>query len=199
MDLLKRAIVAIQKHLADETAYKWTACHIAEEFRKICKAYEKENKVRTRIIAAFPGTGKSYYHKQYPDTTLDSDSSNFSWVKKAEGDKTRNPNFPDNYIKHIKENIGKYEFIFVSTHKEVREALLENCIFFYLLYPEVQDKEEFLKRYIDRGNDDAFVKLLDQNWEDWIRECRLTTSGCENVPMCFPFIEEELPRVLAME
>ena len=71
--------------------------------------------MQTRIIAAFPGTGKSYYHKENPETTLDSDSSRFSWVKDSEGNNTkeRNPDFPENYISHIKENIGKYEFIFV--------------------------------------------------------------------------------------
>ena len=88
--------------------------------------------MRTRIIAAFPGTGKSYVHKKHPNTTLDSDSSHFSWMIK-DGKKMRNPDFPYNYITHIRNNIGKYKFIFVSTHKEVREILLDNCIFFYLV------------------------------------------------------------------
>ena len=89
--------------------------------------------MRTRIISAFPGTGKTYYHKMNPETTLDSDSSNFSWLEAPAGGLVRNPEFPNNYIQHIKENIGKYEIIFVSSHEEVRKALIENCIFFYLL------------------------------------------------------------------
>ena len=32
--------------------------------------------MKTRIISAFPGSGKSYYHNQHKETTLDSDSSN---------------------------------------------------------------------------------------------------------------------------
>lgn len=56
---------------------------------------------------------------------LDSDSSNFSWVKDENGNNTkeRNPEFPKNYIEHIKSNIGKVDVIFVSSHKVVREAL----------------------------------------------------------------------------
>ena len=45
--------------------------------------------MRTRIISAFPGTGKSYYHSNHKDTTLDSDSSLFSWIY-VDGIKQRN-------------------------------------------------------------------------------------------------------------
>jgi hypothetical protein len=41
---------------------------------------------RTRIISAFPGTGKHTIIK----TTLDSDSSLFSWIT-IDGEKVRNP------------------------------------------------------------------------------------------------------------
>ena len=87
--------------------------------------------MRTRIISAFPGTGKSYYHKSNVKNSLDSDSSLFSWADKTHKD--RHPNWPNNYLEHIRENIGKYEFIFVSSHKEVRNLLLDNCIHFYLI------------------------------------------------------------------
>ena len=43
--------------------------------------------MKTKIISAFPGTGKSYYHKNHPETTLDSDSSFFSWMIDEWGDK----------------------------------------------------------------------------------------------------------------
>ena len=69
--------------------------------------------MKTRIISAFPGTGKSYFHNNSEYSTLDSDSSEFSWIINDDGDKVRNPNFPSNYISHIKDNIGKADFIFV--------------------------------------------------------------------------------------
>lgn len=127
--------------------------------------------MQTRIISAFPGTGKTYYHKLHPETTLDSDSSSFSWSYRIDGSKYRNPEFPQNYIDHIKSNIGKYEFIFVSSHAEVRKALHENCLFFYLFFPERSRKAEFLQRYIDRGSHKEFVNLLDRMWDEWIDSC----------------------------
>lgn len=131
--------------------------------------------METRIISAFPGLGKSYYFRKNPGESIDSDSSNFSWIKDKNGEntKTRNPEFPSNYIEHIKENVGKYRFIFVSSHKEVREALKKECINFYLVYPGMTRKEEFLKRYLERGSPESFINLIDDNWDKWIKECAL--------------------------
>jgi hypothetical protein len=150
--------------------------------------------MRTKIISAFPGTGKSYYHGKYPNTTLDSDSSNFSWIKDENGNNTkeRNPEFPQNYINHIKENIGKYKYIFVSSHKEVRDALLDNCLFFYLVYPSENRKDEFLERYRSRGNDEKFIKLISDNWEKWVREIYWINNGCEKIQMVLDNLEDEL-------
>jgi hypothetical protein len=137
--------------------------------------------MRTKIVSAFPGVGKTTYHKKNPDTTLDSDSSGFSWIIDEHGNKTRNPYFPQNYINHIKENIGKYKYIFVSSHKEVRDALLDNCLYFYLVYPDDNRKEEFIQRYRDRGNDENFIKLVDSNWDDWMSEFNWMDRGCEKL------------------
>ncbi len=155
--------------------------------------------MRTKIISAFPGTGKSYYHKLHPDTTLDSDSSNFSWVKDENGNNTkeRNPNFPQNYIEHIKANIGKYEYIFVSSHKEVRESLLNNCLFFFLVYPDRGRKEEFIQRYKDRGNNESFIQLVDSKWDEWIDELDYYrfVHGCERIHMILDNLEDELNHI----
>lgn len=157
--------------------------------------------MRTRIISAFPGTGKSYFYNENKETTIDSDSSKFSWVKDEQGNNTkeRNPNFPQNYIEHIKENIGKYEFILVSSHKEVRDALKDNCIFFYLIYPADSRKEEFIKRYIDRGSPSGFIKLIESKWEEWLKECEFEMYGCSNVRMVLPNLSDELRHIIASE
>lgn len=155
--------------------------------------------MKTRIISAFPGTGKTFYHRNNPNTTLDSDSSNFSWIVR-EGEKRRNPEFPKNYIEHIKNNIGKYEFIFVSSHKEVRDILLENNIFFYLAYPDKNRKNEFIKRFRGRGSDENFVKLISDNWENWIKECDYCNAGCFKIKMFEPDnLENKLLDILKTE
>ena len=134
--------------------------------------------MKTRIISAFPGMGKSFVSSMNIETCLDSDSSNFSWLKKPDlsGDgvgtnsDVRNPEFPANYIAHIKENIGKYEFIFVSSHEVVRKALIQECIFFYLVYPVVWMKDVFIERYVKRKSPQSFIDLISKNWDNWINE-----------------------------
>lgn len=153
--------------------------------------------MRTKIISAFPGTGKSTYHNKHKETTLDSDSSNFSWITDSDGNKVRNPDFPKNYIQHIKENIGKYEIIFISSHKEVRDALLDECIFFYLVYPDDNRKEEFIERYRNRGNDEKFIELVTNKWEDWMKEIWFLPDGCKHINMVLDNLEDEIEHLIA--
>jgi hypothetical protein len=126
----------------------------------------------TRVVSAFPGCGKSHFFVTSKDQiVLDSDSSKF--------DKS---GFPNNYIEHIKENLGKADVILVSSHKEVRDLLVECEIPFTLVYPDISTKDEYIQRYIDRGSSKDFVALLERNWELWIGELDEQT-GCDRVKL----------------
>lgn len=134
----------------------------------------------TTIISGFPGIGKTHYFKDQEyngKTCLDSDSSKFSWVKDENGDNTkeRNPEFPSNYIKHIKENIGKVDIIFVSSHDVVRKALEEANIRYVLVYPKINAKEEYIRRYEQRGSSESFIKFISDNWENFINDMKNET------------------------
>jgi hypothetical protein len=122
---------------------------------------------KTKVISGFPGVGKSHFHKNNPDLIiLDSDSSSFSWVEKG----VRNPDFPNNYIRHIKENLGKVNVILLSSHKQVRDALRENDIGYTMVYPDKSLKHEYLSRYKGRGSDENFLGMIDKNWDGFIDE-----------------------------
>lgn len=127
--------------------------------------------LNTIVISAFPGCGKSYFHKNNKEyVSLDSDSSNYSWIKDDHGNNTttRNPEFPNNYIKHIKDNIGKVDIIFVSSHDVVREALIENKIKHFAIYPCIELKDLYMNNYIKRGNDKNFIEMMDKNFNKFI-------------------------------
>ena len=142
----------------------------------------------TKIIAAFPACGKTYYfeNREENNTVLDSDSSQFSWVSVLDEEhefknrgkkdyvekyvKVRNPEFPKNYIEHIKENIGKVDYIFVSTHEVVRKALNEANIDFTLVFPEQSLKAEWIGRCFLRGSGEKFCQLIADQWDDWMRQ-----------------------------
>lgn len=126
----------------------------------------------TKLISAFPGCGKSHYYKNTTGKTiLDSDSSTFN-----------KSDFPQNYINHIKENIGKVDVILISSHKEVRDALSENGIYYTLVYPKLDLKDEYIKRYKKRGSDVNFINLLEKNWNLWITELDEQT-GCDRIKL----------------
>lgn len=130
--------------------------------------------MQTFVISAFPGCGKTYCFNNYQDkySMLDSDSSDFSWIKDENGNNTkeRNPDFPNNYIEHIKENIGKVDIIFVSSHEVVREALKENNIKTVIVYPKKELKEEWIRRFKARGNNEGFIKFISDNWDNFIED-----------------------------
>lgn len=131
------------------------------------------------LCAAFPGTGKSYYcsngdTSQYVPKGFctDSDSSKFA-----------KDDFPSNYIKHIKEKITEgYARIFISSHSEVRSALIDNDLDYVLIYPSITLKDEYIQRYIDRGSNDKFIQLISDNWEIWINDCK-KQKGCRHIEL----------------
>jgi hypothetical protein len=126
----------------------------------------------TKIISGFPGVGKSYFYNHSTEKiVLDSDSSNFSWLSKG----LRHPNFPNNYIEYIKSNIGKADLILVSSHSVVRDALKENNLHYTLVYPDKSLKEEYLQRYIVRGSNESFIKMIDAKWDEFIDEIERET------------------------
>ena len=122
-----------------------------------------------KIISAFPACGKTTYYKKWSQYSLenvwrirnngeqaynnlglpcgqkilDSDSSEFSWVKDEYGNNTsvRNPKFPQNYIDHIKEKMLTEDIIFVSSHEVVRDALKQNGIPYHIFYPKKEQKD----------------------------------------------------------
>lgn len=113
------------------------------------------------VISGFPGIGKSFLSKKY--NWQDSDSSKFSWLK----DGSRNPEFPQNYINHLKPMKG---YVMVSSHKEVRDAMFKNPIEYNLVYPARECKGEYIERYLTRGSPDKFIDNVDKSWDTWISD-----------------------------
>ena len=132
----------------------------------------------TLVISAFPACGKSWCFNNLNNkyNMADSDSSNFSWLKNVDKQgnivKIRNPDFPNNYIEYIKSLIGEKDIVFVSSHKEVRDALKENKIPYVLVYPENTSDNKCLwtQRMIARGSPNNLINLVVDNWNNFIEE-----------------------------
>jgi peptide subunit release factor 1 (eRF1) len=139
-------------------------------------------KKNTIICAGFTGVGKTHLIKSNPNLScMESESSNFTDnrgtnMRLISEEKSE---WPLNYLKHIKNNIGKYDIIFVSTHKELREALEENNLDYILIYPSIELKEEYLERYKNRHSSDDYVKLINKNWDTWVNQ--LNNENCKKI------------------
>ena len=155
--------------------------------------------MNTKIYSIFPACGKTWLYEHQEDydlKILDSDSSQFSWLYTnidENGDtirgvrRVRNPDFPANYIKHIKENIGKYDCIFVSSHASVREALDEEGIEFTIVHPKERCKEEWVGRCFIReqkGESGCGAKVMYDNFDQWVDDCFWCGVNHEEIVMC---------------
>ena len=134
-----------------------------------------ERKDKPLVICGFPGIGKSRFARymkenEHRDDILDLDSKPF---------KERDHDHPFQYKKEIEKvyHSGQYSYIFVSCHKEVREYLHDWNIPYIIAMPEYDDKDamwkstrnEYMKRYLSRGDSAAFMQKIYDNWKGWMQ------------------------------
>lgn len=99
------------------------------------------------------------------------------YLNLIKGDEIRveNPEFPDNYIEYIKEQLefDKYDYIFVSSHESVRKALNDEGIDFTIIFPKRKLKNEWVGRCYLRKNNGFPISVLVDNWDKWIDQMYL--------------------------
>lgn len=136
-------------------------------------------KLKTMIISAYAGVGKSWLARhcgelsgRYEFMCLDMDSSSYS---------KSDPSWTRRYIADILDNVGKYDFIFVSLRREVRNELHENDIPFITVAPDNSDfisereraltKQQWFGRFLlrDNGHIKDFGAWLEQQADGYDR------------------------------
>lgn len=122
------------------------------------------------VICGFPGIGKTCAASNRSNI-LDAESSAFSWiwnVDEPEKGRERNPAFPENYIKFIKENVEKYDVILTSSHQKVRDALKAEGMQYIIVAPHEFLRNEYMIRYLERGSDISFIEQLYESWDSFL-------------------------------
>lgn len=118
------------------------------------------------IILGFPGVGKTRAKRALDEKNipcLDSDISKFVC-----GD------YPANYVEHIKTVMSenKVKVCFISSEREVRDALRQAGIKYTIVYPAVELKKEYVRRYTDRNDGEEFISIITDEWESRIEELK---------------------------
>lgn len=129
----------------------------------------------TKIIASFAGTGKSFASLKVKNC-LDLDSTLYKWdnvnnenIEKLKGNIARkaNINWPENYILTIIENLKKYDYILISLNvPEIFDVLKKMGYEYYILLPQLNNKNDVLERLKKRGNTNRFVNQIDDKFEE---------------------------------
>ena len=119
-------------------------------------------KKKAVIISGFAGIGKSGLKSKVPYyenvRVFDLSSSYFR----------KNPNWQKVYCDIIEGLSDKYDFIFISTHDVVIDEMISRGNNFYIVYPRRNCKEEYLHRFVNRGNSREYVEKFMKNWDRYI-------------------------------
>ena len=118
--------------------------------------------MKTIIISAFTGTGKTFYK----------DSSDLKVL-----DLTSDKIHEEFILKEIKKNIGIVDVILLDTGKEIYDLLVNNKINFFLVYPHIDSEYIFLNNFfknVIQRSENKKIKQLKQSiidsWEPCIKE-----------------------------
>lgn len=130
----------------------------------------------SKIICAFAGLGKTYLSQKYSNV-IDFYLQKFKYIYnenitnfeeyKGLSNKIINKEWPQNYVKKLKEIMNKDKIILVPADEEVRQLLLLENISFVFVLPSFDSKDNLVERYKERGNSEKFIQRAIQNLIDW--------------------------------
>lgn len=94
--------------------------------------------------------------------------------------KACNTDFPSNYLRDIKEYIGKTELLLVGCQPQVLARLHEMKISFVLIYPERGLKAQYVQRFQQRDSGQSFIDLLAREWDSFL-DFLESQEGCRKI------------------
>ncbi|MBW3068954.1 hypothetical protein GZ998_05430 [Actinomyces sp. 594] len=128
------------------------------------------------IIAAWPGTGKTWAGKNIQGIT-DLESGDFKWADDMtsvdpEARKSMRtvmrPDWPDNYIDAIWDAHMDGQTVLMAMHPQVRQALRDRGAAIAVVAPHRDAKAEYLNRYVSRGNTRENVAHMSAHWDEYM-------------------------------
>lgn len=118
------------------------------------------------VVAAFPGAREAQIEHLLQDEgcpVIDLDSTPFRRTK----DGSINPRFIEDYMAALEPYLDKKTMILVSTHAEMRDALIANNIKFVYAGPTAESKDSWLFSLL-KAEKLELARLVDENWTSFV-------------------------------
>lgn len=143
------------------------------------------------IISAFSGAGKTHLASKYRGV-IDLESMNYHWIypeelenlhpeaKKKNNNRKANPDWPDNYIRDILQYNAEEKLVLINGADWLVRYLRRRGYRCLNVYPDVSQKEEYLSRYRNRGNNEEYIRFWDLHFEEYIQK---KTKGEDDIVM----------------
>lgn len=123
------------------------------------------------VVCGFSGVGKTTA-EQKKKNIFDFESSIYSHIW-LDGELQPDKTFPKNYIDAVLNRCSEYtgEIYLLSCHQEVRDELKRRGVGYIIIMPTLDQKNEYLKRWLQRGSSIGFIKSMEERWEEMIKSC----------------------------
>ena len=123
---------------------------------------------RPKIFFTFPGIGAKYFEKNNLKKAI------IGYANPLSDAGYTYCNYPDGWISRIKEMIyyNNVDYIYAPIHTSLREAIKEDKelddVEKWIIYPDKSLKLEYIERYRERGDDQAYVTHMAEIWDEAI-------------------------------
>ena len=159
------------------------------------------------IIAAHAGTGKTVFaqkvfdavdfvcmpFKYYlPDGILSYEESE---SKKADLNLKMQNEWPENYIKAVINQYNEHRYVIIPPIIPVLDSLRREEIPYILCYPEDSGKDEYEKRYRERGNSEDFLDVFIGGWDHFLSKIKNDTGKYHMVMKDNEYLTDLCPRI----
>lgn len=127
---------------------------------------------RHYVICGFSGVGKSTAEQMHKNV-YDFESSAYSHKWSPDCFAEKNEEFPKNYIDYLEKHMGEHTnaVYLLSCHQEVRDELKRRGIDYIIVMPRLEQRDEYLKRWLRRGSPVDFINGMNVRWLEMIHSC----------------------------
>ena len=141
--------------------------------------------METTIVAAWPGSGKTTLCRNNPKTYAEIECWEY-----------RKGDFPCNYVQDVLKAVGETKYLFISIDPVVSKELNKMGIEIQLVYPENQLKEEYHRRYKERGSNLEFIDAYDRYSDVWLDDVKELDYGNHTVLQKGEYLEDVLKNTI---